>query len=166
MAHSLIIGTTESGKTTLAKTLSRKLNSAGYHTLILDPLSDPGWTASFITREPTEFIEMAKDSRSCFLFVDEAGMHCGTHDREMHWLATQSRHWGHSCFFISQRGQQIAKTIREQCRYLYLFACSKSDAKIFADEWNKELILQANTLKQGEFFCVPRFGNVRKMKIF
>jgi hypothetical protein len=100
------------------------------------------------------------------LFIDEAGMNCGQWDMESLWLATQARHWGHSCFFISQRAINISKTIREQCSFLYLFACSMSDSRLLSDEWNKDGLNAANTLKKGEFFYCLRFGDVKRYKIF
>lgn len=166
MAHGLILGMTESGKTTLSKKIARELKDQGRGVIVLDPLKDPEWIADIVIADFMEFLDIVKRSRSCFLFVDEAGMNCGQWDVESLWLATQSRHWGHSTFFISQRAQQISKTIREQCRFLYLFACSKSDSKILSDEWNRPELEEANTLNRGEYFYAPRFGNVKRMRVF
>lgn len=157
---------TESGKTTLAKRLAQSLNNRGWGVLVLDPLQDPGWVADYVGTDLSEFMDLAKRSRRCFLFVDEAGMNCGQWDTDSLWLATQSRHWGHSCYFISQRAIQISKTIREQCRFLYLFACSRSDSKVLADEWNREGLEAANTLQKGEYFYAPRFGEVKRLMVF
>ena len=161
-----MLGMTESGKTTLAKAFCKRLKDRGWGTLVLDPLRDPAWDATGVFADIVEFLSVAKASRRCFLFVDEAGMNCSQWDIESLWLATQSRHWGHSCVFVSQRAQQIAKTIREQCRFLYLFCCSKSDSKILADEWNRPILETANDLAQGEYFYAPRFGEVARCVLF
>ena len=166
MAHGLILGMVESGKTTLAKRIAANLKARGRGVIVLDPLTDPEWKADLVFTDLMEFLDIAKRSRSCFLFIDEAGVNCGQWDTESLWLATQSRHWGHSAFFISQRAQQISKTIREQCRFLYLFACSRSDSKILADEWNRPELEQANTLNQGEYYYAPRFGDIKRFRLF
>lgn len=166
MAHVLILGMTESGKSTLAKQLCGEAKKRQLGTLVLDPLNDPDWQADYQTRDPAEFLRVVKNSESCAVFVDESGQSVGRFDTEMFWLATQGRHFGHMCHFISQRGQQIAKTVRDQCGRLYLFNCSLSDAKMLADEWNKEELRQAHTLEKGEFFIVQRFGAVKRAKLF
>ena len=166
MAHALILGMTESGKTTLAKQICRTLGLKGWGTLVLDPIRDPGWECSFLTIDLEEFIRVAKASRRCFLFVDEAGMNCHQWATESIWLATQSRHWGHSCFFIAQRLKLINTTIRAQCRYLYLFNCTRSDGRELADEWNKPQLANSAELERGEYFYCSRFGPVVKKRIF
>lgn len=157
---------TESGKTTLAKRLARKLKSNGFGVLVLDPMKDPEWNADYQTGDLMEFLDIAKRSRSCILFVDEAGMNCGQWDKESLWLATRSRHWGHSCFFITQRAQMVSTTIRGQCRFLYLFGCSKKDSVLLADEWNKPELESANTLKEGEYLYCTKFSEVKRYQLF
>jgi len=175
MAHSMILGMTESGKTTLAKRMAKAYRKKGWNCIVLDPLSDPEWEAAepqkdyggcFQTRNQHEFLETVKASRSCMVFVDEAGEAVGQYDNEMHWLGTRGRHYGHSCHFISQRAQQIAKTVRDQCATMYLFASSLTDCKIHADEWNEPEIKDANKLDQGEFFIVRRFGELERMHLW
>jgi hypothetical protein len=129
-------------------------------------MSDPEWNADFQTGDLTAFLTMARESRSCFLFVDEAGMNCGQWDKDSLWLGTQSRHWGHSCFFITQRAQMLSPTIRGQCRFLYLFNCSKTDSKLLSDEWNKPELESANSLKQGEYLYCSKFSEVQRYQLF
>ena len=157
---------TESGKTTLAKQLAQEASKRGLGTIVLDPLADPEWRAHFQTRNAGEFLDVVKRSKSCAVFVDESGENVGRYDTQMHWLATRGRHYGHICHFISQRGQQISKTVRDQCGRLYLFNCSLTDAKMLADEWNKEELREAHALAKGEFFAVSRFGPVKRIKLF
>jgi len=166
MAHVLILGMTESGKSTLAKSLCAEAKKRELGTLVLDPLADPDWCADYQTRNASEFLQVVKNSESCAVFIDESGESVGRYNDEMFWLATRGRHYGHICHFISQRGQQISKTVRDQCGRLYLFNCSLSDAKLLADEWNKEELRKAHTLAKGEFFIVQRFGEVKRAKLF
>lgn len=117
---------------------------------------------AFQTRDKNQFLQIVRASRSCAVFIDEAGECVGQYDSEMHWLATRARHYGHQCHFLSQRGQQIAKTVRDQCSKMFLFCCSKTDGKLLADEWNKEDLNKVNELGRGEFFVVSRFDPLRR----
>lgn len=172
MPHAQILGMTESGKTTLAKKLSKEYQKQGVGVIVLDPLNDPGWSDKpdselfFQTGDKDEFLAVVKKSMRCAVFIDESGETMGQFDTQMHWLATRGRHYGHNCHFISQRGQQVAKTVRDQCGRLYLFACSLDDSKILANEWNKPELKDAHTLEQGEFFIVQRFGSTKRANVF
>jgi len=175
MAHAMVLGMTDSGKTTLAKRINKAYRKKGWNTIVLDPLSDPEWEPAdpgenyggcFWTKDQAEFLDVVKNSRSCMVFVDEAGEAVGQYDDEMHWLATRGRHYGHSCHFISQRGNQIAKTVRDQCAIMYLFASSLSDCKIHADEWNEPQLKEGNKLDKGEFYIVHRFGELERKHLW
>jgi hypothetical protein len=158
MPHCLILGMTESGKTTLGKQLCGMYKARGVCTLVLDPLNDPGWPADFRTANESEFLEIFWSSRKCAAFIDEAGESVGRYNAVMHSTATRGRHWGHNCHYISQRGVQIAVTVRDQCGHLFLFCTAKKDAEIHANEWNCETLADASTLSQGSYFHVTRFG--------
>lgn len=167
MAHCLIIGMTESGKTTLAKRLVQEYRQRGVKSIVLDPLSDPSWNADFVTDDPARFRNVVFSSRHCAVFIDEAGDAIGHHEREMFPVATKGRHWGHNVHFLSQRGMQIHPTVRDQCGHLFLFACSMKDAKQFSDEWNKPILAkEVPFLKKGNYFHVTRFGTCEKLALW
>lgn len=155
-----------SGKTTVAKKLAQTAKASDRGVLVFDPIRDPTWGADFVTDKMSEFLRIAKMNKNCTLFIDEAATACGNHDRESHWLATQARHWGHQSVFISQRPAQVAKNIRDNCSKLFCFRISPSDAKIYADEWCYQEILNAPDLPQGECLYLPRFGQATKMTVF
>lgn len=165
--HTLIVGRTKTGKTWLSKIIAQKLQAEGYKVLVLDGMHDPGWreVSDFYTTDLHEFLEVAYKSRSCFLFIDEAGNFCGLHDTDSYWLSTQARHWGHSTFFITQRATQIAPTVRYQCDRLCLFRCAKTDSKVLADEFNEPILVTANTLKKLEFFRAGNFEECKKQNL-
>lgn len=163
--HSLIIGMTESGKTTLAKMLCRTLNNGGNKTAVLDPLFDDGWQCDFQTQNSDEFLRWAKSNRSAYLFVDEGSISIGRYNLPMQWLATMARHWGHSATFISQGLTQLPPAVRNNCSRLYLFTAADSVSKIAAEEFNKKELRDAEALGRGEFLIVPRYGDVRRAKI-
>jgi energy-coupling factor transporter ATP-binding protein EcfA2 len=157
MAHSLIVGMSESGKTTLARQLSHILHKGGHKVIVLDEMQDPGWAADFITDDNDQFLEVFWANRECFVFIDEAGNAVGKYDDAMRQTATQGRHWGHSCFYISQRGALLSATVRGQCRHLYLFASPVADCKIYAHEFNRPELMKACELPQGQYYHVKRF---------
>lgn len=157
---------TLSGKTTVAKKIAQTSKSSDRGVLVYDPLKDPSWGADFVTDDIRQLLKIARMNKSCTLIVDEAATACGNHDRDTHWLATQSRHWGHQSIFIAQRPSQIAVNIRDNCAKLFCFRISADDAKIYANEWCAPELLEAPTLPAGECFYVPRFGAATRMKIF
>lgn len=158
-----------SGKTTLAHKLANKAKNDGNGVLVLDPLLDPEWMkhgAQFLTDDPVEFLAIAKKNKSCHLFIDEAGNYCGQYAKETWWLATQARHWGHKSYFISQRANMVAKNIRDNCKDLFCFRISPSDAKLLADDFCFRDLENAPQLMQGEFFYAPRYGEIKKLSAF
>lgn len=157
---------TESGKTTLAKQIANSHKTSGVGVIVLDPMSDPEWVADFKTADPDEFLRVVWDSERCHIYVDEAGDAIGRYNDTMQQLATKGRHWGHSCYFITQRASQLAFTIRAQCRHAFVFTSAKEDCKTLAAEFNKPELLTANELPQGHFFHAQRYGPVEKGKLW
>lgn len=155
--HIYIIGMTESGKTTLAKSLCKDLKARGFSTSVLDPLKDPSWDCDYITDNALEFLEHAKTERQRFLFVDEGGEAIGRYNKDMEWLATQSRHYGHSCVFISQSITQTSTIIRQQCSKVFAFACGSKQTELLAEEYRDDDLKQLGKIPQGEFFIIDRF---------
>lgn len=183
MAHSLILGMTESGKTTLGKRLAHHYFRMGFCVIVLDPMSDPGFKVEqtdstdlelkyqlrkrfFQTDDPDKFLNVFWSARQAMVFIDEAGDAVGKYDVAMQQTATKGRHWGHSVHFMSQRGAQLSPTVRDQCGHLFLFTTSLRDSKIHSDEWNKPELLEASQLKQGEFFHVTRYGVLERGSLF
>ena len=133
-------------------------------TLVLDPFNDPGWHADFITSDSDEFLEVYFNANTlrCGVFIDEAGDSVGRYDNAMIRTATRGRHWGHNNHYCSQRGTLLARTVRDQCSHLFLFATGLEDCKIHAREWNNQQLLEGHTLPQGDFFHTTRFGEIKR----
>lgn len=165
MAHSLILGISESGKTTLAKQLAQHYRANGVKNLVLDPLSDPEWPADFVTASQSAFLAVFWKSQSCMAFLDEGAESVGRYDQAMRQTATKGRHWGHSCHYITHRASDIAPVVRYQCRHLFLFCSARADGEILAREYNEPLLEECAQLKQFEYFHVSRFGGVRKCRV-
>ena len=162
--HSLIVGMTESGKTTLAKSFATKLLASGKTVLVLDILASR-WNATFQTSDINEFMNVVKNMENSYIFVDESG-EVGKLHKEFYWLATRSRHYGHSVFFITQRAKQLQPIIRSQCRNLFMFATSKMDCITLHEDYNFPEILEGTKLPQGTFLSCSRFKKCTKIKLF
>lgn len=158
MAHGLILGMTESGKTTLARAMAAYAKRCNVGVLVLDPLRDPRWPCDFITDDQEEFLDVFWRSRSCIAFLDEGGESVGRYDTAMQKTATRGRHWGHACFYLAQKGTQLAPIVRDQCRHLFLFCSSARDGKMLAEEWNKPELEECSSFKQGEYVHAVKFG--------
>jgi hypothetical protein len=166
MAHCLILGMTESGKTTLGKQLSARYKYHGIPVIVCDSLCDPGWTCDYQTSDPDEFLRVFWDSRRCVAIIDEAGDAVGRYNDLMQRTATKGRHWGHSVHYISQRGVQISTTVRHQCTRLFLFTSARGDGKVHSDEWNCPRLAECHTFAQGNYLSCTRFGEVTEGSLF
>lgn len=163
MAHVLILGMTESGKTTLARNLAAYYKYQQWGVLVLDPLKDPRWSCDFITDDQEEFLDVFWRSRRCIAFLDEGGESVGRYDTAMQQTATRGRHWGHSCHFIAQRATQLAPIVRDQCSRLYLFCSSVKDGRLMSEEFNKPELETCSELLQGEHIEAIKFGKVTRI---
>jgi hypothetical protein len=157
---------TLSGKTSLAKKIAPVYRANGVRVLVLDPLNDPDWQADYRTTDPDEFLRAFWESRQCAVFIDESGDAVGRYDDAMVRTATRGRHWGHRVHYITQRGAQLARTVRDQCSSLFLFTTSLDDSKIHANEWNKPELRTAHTLPQGAYFATDRFTPLKRGKLW
>ncbi len=162
--HSLIIGMTESGKTSLAKMIATDLKKRKKRVVVLDPLQDE-WDCDMQFTDSVAFLKYCQENTDLFCFIDEGGQSIGRYNKEMEWLATRSRHWGHSCFFISQGCTQLPRIIRAQCSRMYVFAVGKSDTDLLAEECRKDDLRKIEQFDKGEFFVVERFGPLKRGRI-
>jgi DNA helicase HerA-like ATPase len=168
MAHTIILGITETGKTTLARKIAGRYKAQGIPVLVLDPYGSRKWNANYLSEYPKTFCQVVRNSRSCALFVDECGHWVDQgFEADLKWLATNSRHFGHNCHFISQRATQISPTIRAQCSNIFLFRQSFTDTRDLARDFASDDLMQAHTLLKGEYLGkVDVDGKVYKARIF
>jgi hypothetical protein len=144
--------------------------------LILDPLNGK-WGNHRSVSSVEELIKLAKENNDHLLVVDEASISLNAYDREQHWLAKTSRHFGHAAVFIGQSLADVARGIRDQCSRIFIFGCSRTTAKILADEFDDDRILKATNLPKLHFCMIDlgaegkdrvKFGKVdyNSLKIF
>lgn len=158
--HILILGMTESGKTTIAKLLIKEFKAKGLKTLVLDPLKDPAFNADYQTADQKEFLNVFFASRTCLAVMDEGGESVGRYNEAMQTTATRGRHWGHTCVYLAQKAVQVAPIIRDQCGAVFMFTSGLQSAKAIAEEFNCPEFLNATQLKRGDYIYKSRFGDV------
>lgn len=155
--HSLYVGVTLSGKTTLARAISRALRSRGQSVVVFDPMrtltagGDWGEGAHIFDQEEN-FLTMMGDDRvlHTHVFVDEADMVFHHGRRENFWMLTRGRHYGFVMHLLTQRPQLVHPTVRHQCTRLYMFRLSVDDRVILGKEKGHD-DFDAYDLDQGEF---------------
>ena len=163
LGHWLIVGGTQTGKTTLAKELASQYSAVGIPVVVCDPFGPAGWGARYWTKDIDDFLAFAHDPRVCLrcaLFVDEGGMMLGGKnkwDNSYSWLTTTSRHHGHVSHVISNKGISVAPVLRENCSNLAVFNIHVDYAKELARDFNRDIILKANRLAKGWAIVTGRF---------
>lgn len=166
MPHEIIVGITESGKTTLAMQKALAYHNNGTQVIVLDPMRNPKWPGGLVFTDPSAFVKEVQAWRGCAIFVDEAGETVGRYDDELTFLATRGRHYGHNCYFIAQRAKMINTNVRNNCSILNMFKQSPEDCKELANVFAQEELKNGNKLSRGEFFYCNGFESVKKYKIF
>lgn len=107
--------------------------------MILDPFGDewpsPKSGQIYLFSDIEPYLLAAIKSENRLLVVDETGYMIDRYEKEHHWLATQSRHSGHSAIFISQRYTQIPPIIRAQASELWAFSTPPKDAAAVGEDY-------------------------------
>ena len=134
--------------------------------LVLDPFLDPKWQADYITDDPEKYRAFVKANQDCELVIDEGGKTIGRYAKEMTFLATDSRHYGHVATFIAQRRQQLDRNVADQCSRIFIFSVAPSDAKIFAEDFVDKAFLECPDLEQGWCVAKRRFKPAFKLNVF
>lgn len=131
--HTLIVGITGSGKSTIAKRMAEKAKRKGKGVLVFDPYLDE-YDAHLITSDLEEFEKYVKANKNCLCIVDEAGevLERGKRDN---WLGTQTRHNGHDLVFICQVATMLSRPVRTSCSQVYAFRQGALSARTMAEEF-------------------------------
>lgn len=81
-------------------------------------------------------------------------------------LATRTRHFGHSAFFIVQDIKGLDRVIREQCRDLYVFKIGRKRSFELAEDYVDDTLKQAHELNTGECFVKIGDNPAYKLNVF
>lgn len=166
-----IFGPKLSGKTTLAKELSRQywvrshrrslvldinLEGWGSHAWVTDD-EDKFW--SVVWREPV--VGKAKPS----LVIVEEATETINRDKTLTRVFTRLRHLEHKLIVVGHDGTNLLRIMREQIDTLYLFRSSPKAAEMWADSMTQTGFLEAENLEQYEFLYGERFRPPVKRKL-
>lgn len=174
MAHKLIVGATESGKSTLARAMVEDAAKRGVLVIVYDPTLNPAWGTEFVTDDEGQFFDWlyaAHESgeKSILAVVDEADTIMGMSHRHNWWLFQRGRHFGIEAIGITQRPKLVAPSVRGNVSEIYAFCVSAEDADDVAIGFAAPGLKGAPTLAQGEFLrarWVARKKVVDKLRIF
>lgn len=118
---------------------------------------DPWPGSDMVVKTPERILQLARDNGRCFLVIEEVHKAISkSAPPEIQEIATTVRHFGCEVAFIAQRLNQVNVTMRDQCNHLWLFAVSKKDSKILADEFNEEGLEDAYLLPNGTCFYINK----------
>ena len=144
--------------------MAKSLQAKGVPILVLDhDYNHSRWPADFATSDPDEFISVVEANEKCALFIDESGDMIGRYGAEKNMLATRTRHFGHSAFFIVQDIKGLDRVIREQCRDLYTFKIGKKRSFELAEDYVDDNLKEAHLLNKGE--CLIKIDDNPAYKI-
>jgi hypothetical protein len=171
MPHKLIVGTTMSGKSTLARRMAEDAAKNGIIVIVYDPHEDDGWNSQYVTSDENLFFEYlaANDGKKIFAVMDEAETILSNSHRHNWWMFTRARHYGIESCAITLRPNLLAPTVRNNATEIYVFNLCRDDAKTLADEHNAPQLSDAISLSQGEFmraYWKDKKKVVDKFKVF
>lgn len=164
--HVGIFGPGLSGKTTLAKHLSRAYwNLSGIKSIVLDIHREDWGKQAWVTDNEDAFDKMVWAERGCAVFVDESS---DTIDRSKAFTKffTRIRHRGHKMHVIGHDGSSLLPVQRQQLQTLFLFRQSEDPCKEWAKLYGNRGIMEACTLDQYYFlWCQFYPGTAEKKKL-
>jgi hypothetical protein len=154
MKHTLICGVTESGKTTLAREIARRMGVREHNMIVFDPVGTAtaggDWPKSAIIFNDidkfTDYVER-DDVRHAHVFVDESADVFSHSQKDNHWMLRRGRHKGLQFFLIAQRPKMLPPNVRTQCSICYCFRLALDDLKEIAADFghNVKDILEVNS---------------------
>jgi hypothetical protein len=159
MMHSLYTGVTQSGKTTLARSIARELSKKG-RVIVYDPLGTE--TIGGAWGEKSEVYENLEDfltvvyspeTVSANIFIDEAHHVFAHADKSNLWMLTQGRHYGMQLHLITQRPTKVHPDARTNCGRCYMFRLAYDDARSIGLDYGFSDIHKL-TLDKGDFLIL------------
>lgn len=151
MINAGIFGPKLSGKTTLAKKLSRDLYcKTGMRSLILDPHEESWGEHAHVTPDEEKFWRGVWASQGCLVIVEEAAATI-RRERDLVPVFTRLRHCNHRLIVVGHSGMDLLPVMRQQLDVIYLFRQPESAAKVWAETFAEKGLLAATELRQYEF---------------
>lgn len=160
-----IFGPKLSGKTTLAKYLSRQYwQKHKIRSLVLDINNEQWGENAWVTDDNDKFWDAVWKTNNSLVLVDEASSTI-KRDQTLIPVFTRLRHLNHKLIVIGHNGMNLLPIMREQFDTLYLFRQPEKAAKVWAETFTQTELLAAVNLQQHEFLHTQLFGKPKKMKL-
>jgi len=159
----IICGVSESGKSALAKHLTK---DSPIPVFIRDPVGASDWPrcdALFYDSDELRVLLEKQKSAPCIALIDEGADFFTVGKKENHWIFTRGRHFGMLPIVVCHYVKAMAPIVRDQATDLYVFESSIETSKILADSYNMPELENAHELIQGEFFHVKRVDGKRTL---
>jgi hypothetical protein len=162
--HTLFVGVTQSGKTTLARHHARLLVRAGYDVAVYDPVGTAtaggDWPAEAkIFQDQTAFLEWllsvkGEPERPWFVFVDESADIFGHGNSDNNWLPRRVRHQNVYLRLISQRPKMLPPNVRTQTAHCYMFRLARDDARMICADFGHGDEIFSTPLDTGDYLLL------------
>jgi hypothetical protein len=163
-----IFGPKKSGKTTLARELSKSYwLKRSMPSLILDPhVEEHGqWgPQAYVTADEAQFWQLAWSEKNMFVICEEAATTI-RRERDLIPVFTRLNHMGHVFVVVGHSGVDLLPTMRQQLDALFLFRQSEEAAKIWAQTFTQRELREAENLCQYEFIQTQLYGTPKKKKL-
>ena len=164
MTRGGIFGISLSGKTTLAKNISRQYATRfNVPSLILDPHLETWGDHATVTDDEEKFWETVWKNRNCLVIVDEAAATI-RRERELIPVFTRLRHLGHKLLVIGHDGSDLLPVMRQQLDTLYLFRQDDDSVKWWIKKFADPRVAAARELRQYEYLYCEMFKEPKKFQ--
>lgn len=160
-----IFGPKKSGKTTLARHLSKQYwTQKRFRSLVLDPNQDQWGEQAFVTTDEKLFWNNVWKTRDCLIIVDEAAETI-KRNKELIPVFTRLRHLNHVFIVIGHSGVNLLPVMREQIDCIFLFRQAEPAAKLWAITMAEEGLLNAKHLQRHQFIRHELYGKPEILKL-
>lgn len=160
-----VFGPTLSGKTTVAKKLSKEFwTKHQTRSIVLDIYGEDWGEHSKVFTEEAAFWPAAWNTTDSLIIVEEASTTI-SRDKELIPVFTRMRHNRHSLMVIGHSGTDLLPAMRHSLTTIFLFRQPESAAKIWAENFAQKGLLEAVELEQYEFIKYESYGTPHKMKL-
>lgn len=157
MTRGGIFGISLSGKTTLAKKISR-LYAIQFKmpSLVLDPFKEEWGDHATATADEEKFWKTVWETRKMLVIVDESASTI-RRERKLIPVFTALRHLDHKLLVIGHHGSDLLPVMRDQLDTIYLFRQNEKSAKAWVEKFADERIGQSTSLNQYEYLYCRNF---------
>jgi hypothetical protein len=160
MAHTLICGVTESGKTTLAHKLAEFDEQDKKEVIVYDPVLTPTLAGEWpknaaIFDDQEKFLRYVekRGNQATAIYIDEGADVFSHGQPENRWILTRGRHYGYEVTLICQRPKLVMPSVRHQCARCFLFRLARSDLREISEDFGHTGLASVK-LDNGDFLAL------------